>query len=151
MLDGGFALLSRLAVEDEVAGGALAAVPCATSTCTASCASCALGARPGSASAFWDWLREHARSPMMRRMTDTAELLALAERAARAAGALLAERVHGPVSGLEYKSSATDPVSDADRDAEAAILALLRAERPGRRACSARRARPRPARAGCAG
>ena len=63
-------------------------------------------------------------------MTDTAELLALAERAARAAGALLAERVQGPVSGLAYKSSATDPVSDADRDAEATILAILREARP---------------------
>jgi myo-inositol-1(or 4)-monophosphatase len=63
-------------------------------------------------------------------MTDTAELLALAERAARAAGALLAERVQGPVSGIAYKSSATDPVSDADRDAETTILGMLRAARP---------------------
>jgi myo-inositol-1(or 4)-monophosphatase len=67
---------------------------------------------------------------MMPAMVDTIELLALAERAARAAGELLRERLYAPVSGLEYKSSATDPVSDADRDAEAAILRLLRAERP---------------------
>jgi myo-inositol-1(or 4)-monophosphatase len=33
-------------------------------------------------------------------------------------------------TGLAYKSSATDPVSDADRDAEALILGLLHAERP---------------------
>jgi myo-inositol-1(or 4)-monophosphatase len=67
---------------------------------------------------------------MMSSVADPIELLALAERAARAAGELLRERLYAPVSGLEYKSSATDPVSDADRDAEAAILRLLRAERP---------------------
>ena len=58
------------------------------------------------------------------------ELLALAERAARAAGDLLRERVTIEATGLAYKSSSTDPVSDADRDAEAAILGLLRGERP---------------------
>jgi myo-inositol-1(or 4)-monophosphatase len=67
---------------------------------------------------------------MMPPMTDPIELLALAERAARAAGELLRERLYAPVSGLEYKSTATDPVSDADRDAEASIRRLLRAERP---------------------
>lgn len=56
--------------------------------------------------------------------------LALAERAARAAAALLVERFGKPASGLGSKSSATDPVSDADRDAEALIRDLLRAERP---------------------
>ena len=40
------------------------------------------------------------------------------------------ERFHGAASGVETKSSATDPVSDADRDAEALITELLRAERP---------------------
>jgi myo-inositol-1(or 4)-monophosphatase len=67
---------------------------------------------------------------MMRAVADTTELQALAERAARAAGALLRERVGSAATGLAYKSSATDPVSDADRDAEAEILRLLRAERP---------------------
>jgi myo-inositol-1(or 4)-monophosphatase len=56
--------------------------------------------------------------------------LALAERAARAAAAVLLERFGGPVRGLDSKSSATDPVSDADREAERAIRELLEAERP---------------------
>jgi myo-inositol-1(or 4)-monophosphatase len=58
-------------------------------------------------------------------------LLDLAARASQLAGALLVERFHGPASGVDHKSSQTDPVSDADRDAEALITALLRAERPG--------------------
>jgi myo-inositol-1(or 4)-monophosphatase len=49
---------------------------------------------------------------------------------ARAAGALLLERYRGPASGLSEKSSRTDMVSDADRDAEALIRELLAAERP---------------------
>jgi myo-inositol-1(or 4)-monophosphatase len=56
--------------------------------------------------------------------------LALAERAARAAAAVLLERFGGPVRGLDSKTSATDPVSDADREAERAILELIEAERP---------------------
>lgn len=56
--------------------------------------------------------------------------LALAERAARAAGELLLERFGGPARGLERKSSRTDMVSDADRDAEAAIEEILLGERP---------------------
>jgi myo-inositol-1(or 4)-monophosphatase len=67
---------------------------------------------------------------MMQPVVDSLELLALAERAARAAGDLLRERVSLQATGLAYKSSATDPVSDADRDAEAGILRLLHAERP---------------------
>jgi myo-inositol-1(or 4)-monophosphatase len=67
---------------------------------------------------------------MMRSVAHPTELLALAERAARSAGELLRERVGGAATGLAYKSSATDPVSDADRDAEAEILGLLHAERP---------------------
>ena len=67
---------------------------------------------------------------MMRHVADPTELLALAERAARAAGDLLRTRVTREATGLAYKSSATDPVSDADRDAEAMILGLLRSERP---------------------
>ena len=67
---------------------------------------------------------------MMHSMVDPHELLALAERAAREAGELLRARVTREATGVTYKSSSTDPVSDADRDAEAAILSLLRAERP---------------------
>ena len=62
---------------------------------------------------------------------DPHALLDLAVRAAQAAGALLVERFHRPASGLELKSSQTDPVSDADRDAEALITGLLHEERPG--------------------
>ena len=39
-------------------------------------------------------------------------------------------RFGGPARGLESKSTATDPVSDADRDAEALIRDLLVRERP---------------------
>ncbi|MEX2023968.1 MAG: inositol monophosphatase family protein [Thermoleophilaceae bacterium] len=56
--------------------------------------------------------------------------LALAERAAREAGALLMERYRGPARGVLSKSSRTDMVSDADRDAEALIRDLLATERP---------------------
>jgi myo-inositol-1(or 4)-monophosphatase len=49
---------------------------------------------------------------------------------ARAAGELLLERYEGPASGVERKSSRTDMVSDADRDAEALIQELLAVERP---------------------
>ena len=54
----------------------------------------------------------------------------LAELAARTAGELLLGRYGGPVRGLDSKSSATDMVSDADREAEAAIGELIRRERP---------------------
>jgi myo-inositol-1(or 4)-monophosphatase len=43
---------------------------------------------------------------------------------------VLLGRYGGPVAGLARKSSATDPVSDADRAAETAIRELLAAERP---------------------
>jgi myo-inositol-1(or 4)-monophosphatase len=56
--------------------------------------------------------------------------LELAERAARAAGELLLERYERPAEGVDSKSSETDMVSDADREAELAISSLLRAERP---------------------
>lgn len=49
---------------------------------------------------------------------------------ARAAGDLLLERFGGPAQGLERKTSRTDMVSDADRDAEAVIERILRDERP---------------------
>jgi myo-inositol-1(or 4)-monophosphatase len=62
---------------------------------------------------------------------DPHALLDLAVRASQAAGSLLVERFHRPASGVDHKSSQTDPVSDADRDAEALIVGLLRDERPG--------------------
>ena len=63
-------------------------------------------------------------------MSDTGPLLALAERAARAAGAeLLARR--GRIEGLDTKTSATDPVSDADRASETLLVRTILGERPG--------------------
>lgn len=61
---------------------------------------------------------------------DASALRALAAEVARAAGALLLERFGGPARGLDTKSSRTDMVSDADRDAEALIAAALREARP---------------------
>lgn len=63
-------------------------------------------------------------------LSELAADLELAERAARAAGALLLERFGGPAQGVERKSSRTDMVSDADRDAEAVIEGMLLGERP---------------------
>jgi myo-inositol-1(or 4)-monophosphatase len=54
----------------------------------------------------------------------------LAERAARAAGDVLLGYYGRPPEGLGSKSSETDLVSDADREAERAIVELLAAERP---------------------
>jgi myo-inositol-1(or 4)-monophosphatase len=62
--------------------------------------------------------------------TSSADDLALAERVAREAGALLLERYRGPASGVDSKSTRTDMVSDADRDAERLIRDVLAAERP---------------------
>ena len=56
--------------------------------------------------------------------------LELAERAARAAGEVLMTYYGRPPEGLASKSSETDLVSDADREAERAVRDLLRAERP---------------------
>jgi myo-inositol-1(or 4)-monophosphatase len=56
--------------------------------------------------------------------------LQLAERAARAAGEVLLGYYGRPPEGLGSKSSETDLVSDADREAERAIVELLTAERP---------------------
>ena len=58
-------------------------------------------------------------------------LLDLAVDAARAAGALLLDRFGGPQSGVDAKSSATDMVSDADRDSERVLLDAIRTARPG--------------------
>lgn len=63
-------------------------------------------------------------------VSDTEALLDLAVRAARGAGELLLARFGGPASGVAAKSSRTDLVSDADREAEALIVGALRAERP---------------------
>ena len=59
------------------------------------------------------------------------ELLDVARAAARAAAAELLARYERVAEGLATKTSATDPVSDADRAAEAAIRALLAQRRPG--------------------
>ena len=56
--------------------------------------------------------------------------LELAERAARAAGEVLLRYFGRTPEGLESKTSVTDPVSDADREAERTIRELLAAERP---------------------
>jgi len=58
------------------------------------------------------------------------ELIEIAERAARAAGAVLRQRFAGPRTGVGTKSSATDMVSDADRAAEDAILRVILGARP---------------------
>ena len=56
--------------------------------------------------------------------------LELAERAARAAGEVLVSYYGRAPEALESKTSVTDPVSDADREAERAIRDLLTTERP---------------------
>ncbi len=56
--------------------------------------------------------------------------LELAERMTRAAGDVLREYYGRQPEGLGSKSSTTDLVSDADREAERAIRELLEAERP---------------------
>jgi myo-inositol-1(or 4)-monophosphatase len=56
--------------------------------------------------------------------------LELAERAARAAGEVLMTYYGRTPEGVESKTSATDPVSDADREAERVIRELLSVERP---------------------
>jgi myo-inositol-1(or 4)-monophosphatase len=56
--------------------------------------------------------------------------LELAERAARAAGQVLLGFYGRRPEGLRSKSTTTDPVSDADREAERAVRELLAAERP---------------------
>ena len=58
-----------------------------------------------------------------------AALLDLAVRAAQAGAVELLSRA-GRAGGVLYKSTATDPVSDADRAAEAAIVTLIAGERP---------------------
>src|SRR6476469_100664 len=62
---------------------------------------------------------------------DHQALLEVAVAAAVAAGDLLLERFRRPATGVERKSSSTDMVSDADRDAEALIRSLIGGRRPG--------------------
>lgn len=57
-------------------------------------------------------------------------LLDLAVRAAEAGASELASRFGRSIS-VDYKSTATDPVSEADRAAEAAVVAILTSARPG--------------------
>ncbi|WP_217922279.1 inositol monophosphatase family protein [Miltoncostaea oceani] len=61
----------------------------------------------------------------------SADLLSVALAAARAAGDLLLARADEVVGGISSKTSGTDLVSDADRDAEALVIATIRAARPG--------------------
>ncbi len=61
---------------------------------------------------------------------DLDELLRVAAAAATAAGHLLLERFRAPARGVATKSSGVDMVSDADRDAQRAALAVIEAERP---------------------
>lgn len=67
----------------------------------------------------------------MTRVPPEEQLLALAERAARAAGTELLERFGREPTGVRTKSTPTDPVSAADLAAEQAIRDVLAAERPG--------------------
>jgi myo-inositol-1(or 4)-monophosphatase len=60
----------------------------------------------------------------------TSELAVVALRAGRAAADLLAATVGRPRDAVELKSSATDMVSEVDRDAEALITGILAAARP---------------------
>jgi myo-inositol-1(or 4)-monophosphatase len=60
----------------------------------------------------------------------TQELLDLAIEAARSAGALLQDRFRQPAAGVEWKSTPTDLVSDADKASEALILDLIGSKRP---------------------
>jgi myo-inositol-1(or 4)-monophosphatase len=57
-------------------------------------------------------------------------LLTLAVRIATEAGELLLDRFGGPARGVSTKSSPTDLVSDADREAERLLVSLLAKERP---------------------
>jgi myo-inositol-1(or 4)-monophosphatase len=62
---------------------------------------------------------------------DSAELLALAERAARAAGRLIVEgRPHRAVEVTATKSSATDIVTEMDQASERLLVEHIRSERP---------------------
>jgi myo-inositol-1(or 4)-monophosphatase len=59
------------------------------------------------------------------------EAVAVATRAARAAGAQLLDSFEGVATGVDAKSSDTDMVSDADRGSETVIVSAIRAAFPG--------------------
>jgi myo-inositol-1(or 4)-monophosphatase len=80
---------------------------------------------------------------------DLPALLEIATRAAEAAGRALAERA-GDVHAVESKTSATDPVSEADRASEELLVDLLLSARP-MTGCSARRGQTDGGRPGCGG
>ncbi len=63
-------------------------------------------------------------------MSEDREILALAERLAREAGAIQKQRYATPLE-IRTKSSATDLVTEVDRACEELIVAGLAAERPG--------------------
>ena len=63
-------------------------------------------------------------------MSLAGELRDLAVDAAHAAGWLLRDRFGGPQSGLTAKSTRTDLVSDADRDAETLLVEAITGARP---------------------
>jgi len=62
-------------------------------------------------------------------VSDLASFESVALHAARKAGALLRDRIRG-AKRVEYKSGAVDLVTDTDRDAEALVVAQLRAAFP---------------------
>jgi len=64
-------------------------------------------------------------------VSTTDDLLALAQAAGREAGELLSARFRQPATGVDAKSTATDLVSDADRDAEALLRERILAARHG--------------------
>ncbi|MDT0345108.1 inositol monophosphatase family protein [Streptomyces litchfieldiae] len=66
----------------------------------------------------------------MSRTSEREALLRLAVAAAHRGGAELTRRA-GKATGVAFKSTATDPVSDADRASESAVVELLTRERPG--------------------
>lgn len=61
---------------------------------------------------------------------DVDDLVGLAVGISRRAGSLLLERFVQPARGVDTKTGPTDPVSDADRDAEEMILRFVRERRP---------------------
>jgi myo-inositol-1(or 4)-monophosphatase len=60
---------------------------------------------------------------------DPDPLLEIAIDAAREAGVLLLERFRSTATGVDSKSTPTDPVSDADRDSERLIVSHIRTRR----------------------